>query len=418
MLVKRLVGGHVVLVGALLAGLLPMVVLPGGPASAAEQCATAGTQLAPVPWAQQRLAPETIWPVADGSGVRVAVLSSGVDATQPQLAGRVAAGFDELSTGSEDGGSDCEGLGTQVAGIIAARQSAAVGFHGLAPKATIVPVRVAPSAVLEDSGETSPAKLAKALRDVVATKPAIIVVPVVTYVDDPALRAAVASAVAKGIVVIAAVGDVRQASDGPGVPYPAAYPKVVGVGAVDADGNLGTDSAVGYVDLVAPGEDLISTQRGGGLVAVSGTGIAAAYVAGTAALVRSRWKSATGPEVVRRLLATATPMGGDPGYGYGMVSPAQAVTETMASAGPSPMPTGLGPPAATLADRAAWRRSTWLAVAIAANLLTVAALVLMFAVALPRGRQRRWRPGIAPRPAEHPEDDLPSPPVLLFEDRT
>ena len=404
---------------ALLAGLLPVVVVgPGGTASAAEQCATAGTQVAPVPWAQQRLEPETIWPVADGSGVRVAVLSSGVDATQPQLAGRVAAGFNELSTGSKAGNSDCEGLGTQVAGIIAARPSAAVGFHGLAPGATIVPVRVAPSAVIANSNETSPAKLAKALRDVLAAKPAIIVVPVVTYVDDPAVRSAVASAVAGGIVVIAAVGDVRKSTDGPGVPYPAAYPKVVGVGAVDADGNLGSDSAVGYVDLVAPGEDLVSTQRAGGLVAVSGTGIAAAYVAGSAALVRSRWKSATGPEVVRRLLATATPMGGSPGYGYGMVSPAQAVSETMASTGPSPMPSGLGPPPTTPADRAAWQRSTWLALGMAAALLTVAALVLMFAVALPRGRRRQWSPGIASPPPEHPEDDLPSPPVLLFDDRT
>lgn len=402
-------------------GVLAALVLVGlAPAAVgATQCAEPGTALSPVPWAQQRLAPETIWPVADGAGVKVAVIASGVDANHPQLAGAVSAGQNLLPGDERPANSDCGGLGTQVAGVIAAAQSSSVGFHGLAPRATIVPIRVTDEAVIGTDGgadSPTPATLASAVRAAITRRPAVMVIPVVTYVDAPALRSAVADAVAADIVVIAAVGDVRKAADGPVVPYPAAYHDVIGVGAVDQTGALGSDSAVSStVDLVAPGEDLVSTQRGGGLASVSGTAIAAGYVAGVVALIRSRWTVAPATEVVRRLLATATPLTGEPGYGDGLVNPEQAVSATMASGSPSPMP-AVRPPGLA-GDQSAWSRSNRLAVVLAGALATVGLLVVVIVVAVPRGRRRRWRPGLAPPPIEHPEDDLPSPPVLLFEDR-
>ena len=80
-------------------------------------------------------------PLATGAGVRVAVIDSGVDAGHPQLRGRVDRGRDLLH-GDPDAREDCVGHGTGVASIIAAEPVDGVGFHGLAPGATVVPVRI------------------------------------------------------------------------------------------------------------------------------------------------------------------------------------------------------------------------------------------------------------------------------------
>ena len=107
----------------------------------AAQCAEPGQAIAAVPWAQRLLAPERVWPFARGSAVTVAVLGSGVDAKHPQLAGRVLRGYDAI-TRRAGADSDCLGLGTQAAGVIAAQPTRAVGFVGVAPGVSVLPVRV------------------------------------------------------------------------------------------------------------------------------------------------------------------------------------------------------------------------------------------------------------------------------------
>src|SRR5579859_1850008 len=77
------------------------------PAQLPQNCAGPGTA-AGTSWAQQMLAPQRVWPLSRGAGVTVAVLDSGVDASQPQLYGRVAAGTD-MAGGTGD--SDCSGHG-------------------------------------------------------------------------------------------------------------------------------------------------------------------------------------------------------------------------------------------------------------------------------------------------------------------
>ncbi|GAA0281567.1 S8 family serine peptidase [Cryptosporangium japonicum] len=404
---------------------LAALLAPGAPAAAADQCAESGKPLPGVPWPQQRLEPETLWPVASGSGVRVAVLASGVDGEHPQLRGRVSGGEDLLPGDTSSPSTDCQGFGTRVAGVIAAAQVTDIGFHGLAPKATIVPYRVATGEVItpaegeNDRTAGTPGTLADAIRAATEAKPDVLVVPVVTYVDDPEVKSAVASAVAADIVVVASVGDGPPSPDGPVTPYPAAYDDVLGVGPIDVVGTLGgvteTLGGTGVVDLVAPGDAMLSTQTGGGLAQVDGSAYATAYVAGAAALVRSRWPSMPATEVVKRLLATAAPMSAS--AGHGVVSPAQAVSEIMATGRPVAVPSDLATVAPDAAARAARDRSTAIEAAVAAAVGVVAVLGLAFAIALPLGRRRRWRPGIAPRPEEHPEDDVPEPPRQLFEDR-
>ncbi|SHN75430.1 S8 family serine peptidase [Cryptosporangium aurantiacum] len=406
---------------AVAAVVLAGVLAPCTPAAAApatEQCVDPGTALAQVPWAQERQSPKTIWPVADGAGTTVAVLSSGVDARHEQLAGRVRAGEDYLPESTSGADTDCRGVGTQVAGVIAADFVPNIGFSGLAPGATIVSYRVALSTLVGtgegvDERAGTPATLAEGIRDATAARPDVLVVPVVTYTDDPGLRAAVAAAIAADIVVVASVGNVSNPEQAAGLPYPAAYDGVVGVIAMNREGTLaGGGVAPAGVDLAAPGDELLSTQAGGGLVEVGGSAIAAGYVAGTAALIRSRWPSAPATEVVRRLLATATPS--TERAGDGIVNPVQAVTATLTTASPEARVAEPKREAATGGDDGARR----IALLAAAVLAAAALLGVAFAVALPRGRRRRWRPGFAPLPEEHPEDDAPAPPRMLFEDWT
>src|SRR5437773_6979204 len=93
------------------------------------------------PWPVRRYAPARIWPLATGAGQTVAVLDSGVDASHPQLPGKVDAGRDLLDS-QPAATFDCVGHGTGVASIITASPAEGLGFTGLAPGVRILPVRI------------------------------------------------------------------------------------------------------------------------------------------------------------------------------------------------------------------------------------------------------------------------------------
>jgi membrane-anchored mycosin MYCP len=408
----------------LVAGVLAPV--PAFAAPAVRNCAPAGEALAPVPWAQQMLDPERAWPLSTGRGVVVAVLDSGVDAAQPQLRGHVQPGADLIEPAAK-GDTDCIGHGTQVAGIIAAQRSDAVGFHGFAPGVSILPVRVSEE---EDTpngpsgASAGGAGLASAITFAVAHGARVVNISLVLSDDNPAVHAAVDSAIAQGVVIVAAAGNHGDANEGNLTPYPAAYKGVIGVGAVDEHGTRWQHSQHGpYVDVVAPGAGVVTTQRGGGLVVRDGTSYATAFVSATVALVRGRFPTLSPSAVARRLEATATPAAGgpdDPSYGHGIVNPYAALTEDMpAGERPHALPAlGGGPDdTAARARAASWARSRDVALLVVAAVLVVALVLLVTSGTLARGRRRRWRPGLAAPIRDRPEDDRPAPPVHLFEDR-
>jgi membrane-anchored mycosin MYCP len=382
------------------------------PAAARVQCAEPGPEEVSVPWAQRMLAPDRVWPFTSGSGVTVAVLDSGIDGRLRQLRGRVLRGYDAM-TRRAGANSDCLGTGTHVAGVIGAGRVDTVRLAGVAPDVSLLPVRV-----LSENAAASPAALARGIAWAVDQGADVIDVSQPVYVDDAGLRSAVARALERGVVVVAAVGD-RDTEHGDDVrTYPAAYDGVIGVGAVDQGGVLWPQSRVGPdVDLVAPGAAVLTLQTGSGKAVVDGTAVASGFVAGTAALVVAR-RGRLAPTAVQNLLRdTATPAaeGTDTGrYGHGVVNPYAAVTELT---GPGRTEGDL--PALVRPDErdAAWSRSERIAV----SALVVAALaalgVLALALALPHGRRRFWRAGVAPPPppVEQPRD--PGPPVQLFEQR-
>ncbi|GIG57055.1 type VII secretion-associated serine protease [Longispora fulva] len=407
-------------VTAVALGPLPLA----GPA-AADDCAGPGEQIRQVPWSQQLLAPERAWQFSRGTGVTVAVLDSGVDATQPLLNGRVQAGGNVLAGKDPKGSVDCVGHGTQVAGIIAGQPTPDLAFHGVAPDVSILPIRVSedPDTIGASNRSATPAQFASAITTAVSAHARVIDISGVLYTDDAAVRAAISAAVAQNIVVVAAAGNHGGPNDPNPTPYPAAYPGVLGVGAIDQAGNRWANSQHGtYVGLVAPGGAVPATQRGSGLVTVDGTSIAAAFVSGAAALVIARWPHLTGPEVIRRLEATASPAPGTAPsleYGYGVVNPYAAVTEQLSTPVPAPvaMPALTVPPvpAGQAAHEAAWARSTRIAMILAGVALVGVLVTAGAAVVIPRGRRRGWRSGTAAPPPDNPIDLEPAPPVHLFD---
>jgi membrane-anchored mycosin MYCP len=341
-----------------------------------------------VPWAQRALDWSSVWPLTKGRGVKVAVVDSGVDGS-PQLAGRVTA-IDLTGSGFQD--CSGEGHGTAVAGIIAASvQAQGNPFEGVAPEAKILSVKV-----FTETQSNSSATLAQGIRDATLLGAQVINVSMTTR-NSAVLRSAVDFALGRNVVIVASGGNDDQ-QNGVGPFYPANYPGVLSVGAVQPNGSLAPFSDQrSHVAVTAPGVSVTSTAPGGYSVnSLSGTSFATAFVSGVAALVRSRYRGLTGPEVVARIEETANGNTG-PGTGDGLVNPLQAVTAILAPASaqspsttprPQPVSVDQAPPPDLAAQRTALE--------VAAITLGLAGLIAIGAVVIREGRRRRWRSGSMP----------------------
>jgi type VII secretion-associated serine protease mycosin len=283
------------------------------------------------PWALQRVLLPQLRPYT-GKGVTVAVIDTGVDDTNPQLQGAVDAGSNFLSGQAGGATTDPVGHGTMVAGIIAARPAGNTGFVGLAPESRILAIRQNDS-----QGSGNATTMAAAIDEAIQHHVQVINIsqdvatngqPVQLTPDSP-LGRAVARAVAKNIVVVAAAGN--ENLDVPTYPAAFDFPGVIGVGASDRDNERATAfSETGVsVDVAAPGVDIVSTVPKGGQCVDSGTSFAAPYVAGVAALLRQKYPDWSAAEIVARVEQTAqrTDRGRNNFIGWGVVDPVAALTD-------------------------------------------------------------------------------------------
>lgn len=328
-------------------------VLPAMPAEAADSVPQTGAegsgectfpmpkQIQGRPWSLQRLVFDQLWQDTKGKGVRVAVIDTGVDDTNPQLRTAVdrGAGADLLPArnpdgsvakgkpGGGDGTTDPVGHGTKVAGIIAARPRAGTGFVGLAPEATIIPIRQN-----DDQGTGTAATMAAAIRHAIKEGAGVINISQDTVrplLADSDLARAVREAVQNDIVVVASAGNDGLAAQAKAT-YPAAYPGVLAVAASDRNDERAPFSQTGdFVGVAAPGVDMVSTVPRGGQCVDNGTSFSAPYVAGVAALIRAKhpdWKQA---RVVAQIEQTAVRAvnGRDDFVGWGVVDPVRALND-------------------------------------------------------------------------------------------
>ena len=230
----------------------------------------------------------------NGAGVTVAVLDTGVDLQHPALLGKLLPGrdmVDDDDVPQDEGFGIAWGHGTHVGGIVAVA----------APDAAILPVRV-----LDSNGRGNMFTLAYAIEWAVDQGADVINLSVGAESDSRVLRDTIAEAVAQGVVVVAAAGNLDSAV----VQYPAGYPGVLSVTAVDGDNAKASFASFGadWVDIAAPGVGITSTivgPQGSGYASWSGTSMSAPFVAGAAALVRQADPGAAPAQIASQLTATA-----------------------------------------------------------------------------------------------------------------
>ncbi|MGW8062560.1 S8 family serine peptidase [Streptomyces ziwulingensis] len=340
-----------------------------------------GQTAAGAAWSQTALGLARAQQISRGGGVTVAVVDTGVASGVPSLSGRVTAvgGADE----------DCVGHGTFAAGLIAAAPERGSGITGVAPQADLLAL-----SGTDDRGVPSVERVAAGIRTAADRGAQVIYVGQALRTGRAELTAAVAHATRRDALVVApaapdAVPREERGPDGelPEGPYwPAAAPGALAV--VDfGPGGVRQENAppAHEPDLSAPGSAMVSAgPEGSGHYIGSGASLAAAGVAGAAALVRAYHPELTAPETVRRLLDTAYPSDTPRLDPYAALSLLGERAQAPAPAPPARMPAPADP---TPRDRS---------LTIAAGGLTAVLLLAALAAVVPRGRARDWRPPTVP----------------------
>lgn len=271
--------------------------------------------------------------LADGGGITVAVVDTGVDAFHPDLAGRVLRGATITPTGVEPGGDfDPDGHGTAMAGLIAGDSDSGDELIGVAPKAHVLPVRIARG----EDGTLDTDLVYRGVRWAIDQGARVVNLSLAgePTVDAEWKRDLIGYAIDHDAVIVAAVGNRADPHDHPMVGEPASIPGVVAVSGMGRDGLLWGGSAEGdSVVLCAPAEDVPHIRPGGGVRPASGTSAATALVSGTAALIESRYPGSSAGDVISRLIDTAVDAG-QPGrdrqFGFGVVDAYSALTAAVA----------------------------------------------------------------------------------------
>ncbi|MBO8164269.1 MAG: S8 family serine peptidase [Brevibacillus sp.] len=259
--------------------------------------------------------------VTGNTAIKIAVLDSGVDRDHPDLKNNLLPGINLLSPGRPP--EDDNGHGTAVAGILAAQGNNRIGITGVMWNAQIIPIKV-----LDRHGKALVQHLTEGINRAVDLGAKVILMSVSSIHHSPELEQAVKRAEAHGVVLVAAAGNESSR-----VAYPAGYPTVIAVGAVDQNNKVIYQSNTGpELNLVAPGWSIYTTKMGGSYWSFKGTSAAAPQVAAAAALILARHPNMTPLEVRQLLYHTAVdlgPKGWDRQTGYGLLNVEDAMRKKL-----------------------------------------------------------------------------------------
>jgi membrane-anchored mycosin MYCP len=336
------------------------------------------------PWGQIQLRFDELHRFATGAGQKVAVIDTGVN-RHDFFEGRLSGGGDYVFQ-DDNGLRDCDGHGTEVAGIIAAKPPAnsGIGFKGIAPDATIISIRQSSANYdYEPQNRNDPNDQSReAAGNLITLAQAIVraanAVPhgvINMSVDNcrradvgpisPAERqvqAALRYAVeVQDVVPVSSAGNLNEGgcpnqndSPDPNRPKSIVIPPwfsddVISVAAMERNGDPAKFSVQGpWVTVAAPGTEITSLDPGnnkglanrlatrdGKKSEIQGTSFASPYVAGLAALIRDRYKQLDARQVMNRIKVTASHPaatgGRDSLVGYGMINPIAALTAEIPS---------------------------------------------------------------------------------------
>jgi type VII secretion-associated serine protease mycosin len=311
-------------------------------------------------WVLDMMNVPAAWQENQGKGVTVAVIDSGVDKYVSDLVGSVTEGPDYTGIATKPSNPNWGVHGTWMASLIAGHGHGPgddSGVIGIAPEARILSIRVIPDRADPNyrkyEHEQEPGiqeSLARGIEYAVRHGAKVISMSIGYSAPNGAVRQALQEAFSQGVVVIASAGNSgapagpNDASPAP-ESFPADYPGVISVGAVNSSGQVaGFSSDNLSVQVAAPGVSVPAQGRDGQYWWVSGTSPACALVAGVAALIKSRYPGLA-PDLVARAMTTTTthrPAGGyDSEVGFGIVDAAAALARAGKLAADPPAPAGL-----------------------------------------------------------------------------
>ncbi|KLT19873.1 S8 family peptidase [Neobacillus vireti] len=259
-------------------------------------------------------APE-LWGKTKGKGITIAILDTGCESSHPDLKDRIIGGrnFTKDDRSDQTIYKDYNGHGTHVAGTMAATAND-LGVIGVAPEANLLIVKV-----LDKQGSGQYEWIINGIYYAIEQQVDIISMSLGGPADVPELHEAIQKAVASGILVVCAAGNEGDGRDSTNeLSYPAAYNEVISVGATGLGRQISDFSNSNEeVDLVAPGENILSTFLNGNYAKLSGTSMATPHVSGALALIKAITNQAferklTEPELYAQLIRRTVPLGNSP----------------------------------------------------------------------------------------------------------
>jgi thermitase len=255
-------------------------------------------------WGLTKIQAPQAWDVAQGNGVPIAILDSGIDQSHPDLAAKIVANMNYSTSNTVD---DLYGHGTHLAGIAAAITNNGLGIAGVGYNCTLMNVKVAE----DNNGATRASALAAGIMGAADSGAKVICMSLGSPQSSNTVQDAVSYAWNAGVVLVASAGN----SNSTAANFPAAYPECISVAATDpsdqreVQGNFGSTFG-SWVDVAAPGLNILSTlpthptPLGQNYGALSGTSQSAAFVAGLAGLVWSTPFGTSNAAVRARIEAT------------------------------------------------------------------------------------------------------------------
>lgn len=245
------------------------------------------------------------WEYTEGStSVIIAVLDTGLQLSHPEFAGRIIPGYDFVNNDADP--MDDNGHGTHATGIAAAGINNGIGMGGVCPGCRVMPVKV-----LNQNNAGTWSGVANGILYAADHGAKVINLSLGAAVSSQTLESAIAYAEAKGVLVVAAAGNMGVEREF----YPAAIESVVAVSATDSQDRHWSLSNYGsYIDVAAPGYAIFSTYHDTnnyyhGYTYMSGTSMASPFVAGLAGLLFSQNTDRTAIEVMHLIVSTTDQIG-------------------------------------------------------------------------------------------------------------